>query len=252
VTTSGAPADTAARSESELAEAARRVADNSDTRRALAAVVDLALAACVCDRASVTLVRADGIVETAASSDELVDQADALQYSLNEGPCLRAAENGGLYVIADTATDPRWPLWGPAVARLGLHSVLSVNLFTDHRVLGALNLYYQPRDEFSEDDLEVARVVAAHASVALARVRAEQDLWKAVDSRHLIGQAQGVLIERFALSPERAFSVLRRYSQQHNIKLYDVAMTLISTGDLPAKIPDPGDEGPAEMAAQAG
>ena len=141
------------------------------------------------------------IVETAASSDELVEQADALQYALNEGPCLRAAEHGGLYVIADTATDPRWPLWGPAVARLGLHSVLSVNLFTDHRVLGALNLYYQPRDEFSEDDVEVARVVAAHASVALARVRAEQDLWKAVDSRHLIGQAQGVLMERFALSP---------------------------------------------------
>ncbi len=252
MSTSGAPADAPAMSDSDLAEAARRVADNSDTRRALASVVDLALTACICDRASVTLVRADGIVETAASSDDLVEQADALQYALNEGPCLRAAEHGGLYVIADTATDPRWPLWGPAVARLGLRSVLSVNLFTDHRVLGALNLYYQPRDEFSDDDVEVARVVAAHASVALARVRAEQDLWKAVDSRHLIGQAQGVLMERFALSPERSFSVLRRYSQQHNIKLYDVAMTLISTGDLPADLLAPGDRDPSGAADQAG
>ena len=245
MTTQGAPADTEALSESTLAEAARRVADNSDMRRALAGVVELALDACICQHASVTLVRADGVVETAACSDELVEQADQLQYTLGEGPCLRAAEQGGLYVIANTKTDDRWPRWGPAVAELDLHSVLSINLFTDHRVLGALNLYYQPRDEFSDDDIEVARVVAAHASVALARVRAEQDLWRAIDSRHLIGQAQGILMERFALPPERAFAVLRRYSQQHNVKLADVAVTLVATGELPGETSTPTDEDPA-------
>jgi AmiR/NasT family two-component response regulator len=78
-------------------------------------------------------------------------------------------------------------------------------------------------------------VVAAHASVALARIRSERDLWRAIDSRHLIGQAQGILMERFKLSPERAFSVLRRHSQQHNIKLHQVAGELISTGKLPAE-----------------
>ena len=62
-------------------------------------------------------------------------------------------------------------------------------------------------------------MVAAHASVALAKVRSERDLWRAIDSRHLIGQAQGMLMERFKLSPEKSFAVLRRYSQQHNIKL---------------------------------
>jgi GAF domain-containing protein len=245
MTTQGAPADTEALSDSTLAEAARRVADNSDMRRALTGVVELALDSCICQHASVTLVRADGVVETAACSDELVEQADQLQYTLGEGPCLRAAEQGGLYIVADTQTDPRWPKWGPAVARLDLHSVLSINLFTDHRVLGALNLYYQPRDEFSDDDIEVARVVAAHASVALARVRAEQDLWRAIDSRHLIGQAQGMLMERFALTPERAFGVLRRYSQQHNVKLADVAVTLVATGELPGAASTPVDEDPA-------
>jgi signal transduction protein with GAF and PtsI domain len=227
--------DAGAVSDSALAEAARRVADNPDVRKALQSVVDLAIVSCGCERASVTLVRADGVVETAASSDSLVEKADELQYQLDEGPCLRAAEQGGAYLILDTATDPRWPRWGPAVAELGLQSVLSLNLFTDHRVLGALNLYYPSRDEFAEDEVEIAKVVAAHASVALARLRAEQDLWRAIDSRHLIGQAQGILMERFGLPPEKAFAVLRRYSQQHNIKLHDIASTLVNTGALPGE-----------------
>ena len=162
-----------------------------------------------------------------------MQQADDLQYAYDEGPCLRAAEQGGAYLIVDTGTDPRWPKWGPAVAKLGLRSVLSIHLFTDRRVLGALNLYYETKDDFSEDEIEVAKVVAAHASVALAKIRSERDLWRAIDSRHLIGQAQGVLMERFKISPEKSFSVLRRYSQQHNIKLHEVAGTLVRTGKLP-------------------
>ena len=226
--------DAAAMSESALAEAARTVADNPEVQQALQSVVDLAMTSCNCQGASVTLVRADGGAETTATSDPLVEQADDLQYAYDEGPCLRAAEQGGAYLIVDTAADPRWPKWGPAVAKLGLRSVLSIHLFTDHRVLGALNLYYDSRDDFSEDEVEVAKVVAAHASVALAKIRSERDLWRAIDSRHLIGQAQGMLMERFKLTPETAFSVLRRYSQQHNIKLHEVAGALIRTGRLPA------------------
>ena len=171
------------------------------------------------------------------ASSELIERADDLQYAFDEGPCLSAAEQGGAYLIVNTAKDPRWPRWGPAVAQLGLHSVLSIHLFTDHRVLGALNLYYEWREDFSDDEVEVARVVAAHASVALAKVRSERDLWRAIDSRHLIGQAQGILMERYKIGPEKSFAVLRRYSQQHNIKLHDVAGTLIRSGRLP------GDDG---------
>jgi AmiR/NasT family two-component response regulator len=120
-------------------------------------------------------------------------------------------------------------------------------LFTDHRVLGALNLYYESVVDFSEDEVEVAKVVAAHASVALAKIRSERDLWRAIDSRHLIGQAQGILMERFKIGPEKSFSVLRRYSQQHNMKLHQVAGSLVKTGRLPADsdgralipVPDP-------------
>jgi GAF domain-containing protein len=133
------------------------------------------------------------------------------------------------------------------VAKLGLRSVLSIHLFTDRRVLGALNLYYETKDDFSDDEIEVAKVVAAHASVALAKIRSERDLWRAIDSRHLIGQAQGVLMERFKISSEKSFSVLRRYSQQHNIKLHEVAGTLVRTGKLPGDDIDPG--GPVDSSA---
>ena len=225
--------DTSPSSESALAEAARKVADNPEVTQALQSVVDLAISSCNCLGASVTLVRADGGVETSASSDTTVESADDLQYAFNEGPCLRAAEQGGAYLIVDTASDPRWPVWGPAVAQLGLHSVLSIHLFTDRRVLGALNLYYESKADFSDDEVEVAKVVAAHASVALAKLRSERDLWRAIDSRHLIGQAQGILMERFKLSPEKSFAVLRRYSQHHNIKLHEVAGELVKTGRLP-------------------
>jgi GAF domain-containing protein len=231
--------DTPAQSDSSMAEAARKVADNPEVQQALQSVVDLAMGICNCEGASVTLVKADGGMETSASSDSLIEQADDLQYTLSEGPCLRAAEQGGAYLITNTATDDRWPLWGPAVNDLGLRSVLSIHLFTDRRVLGALNLYYTSISEFSEDEVEVAKVVAAHASVALAKLRSERDLWRAIDSRHLIGQAQGILMERFKLTPEKSFAVLRRYSQQHNIKLHLVAGALIQTGRLPEESADP-------------
>jgi GAF domain-containing protein len=238
--------DTSSMSDSALAEAARKVADNPEIQDALQAIVDLAMTSCNCQGASVTLVRADGGAETSATSSAQIEQADDLQYAFDEGPCLRAAEQGGAYLIVDTANDPRWPHWGPAVAAMGLRSVLSIHLFTDHRVLGALNLYYEAHDDFSDDEIEVAKVVAAHASVALAKVRSERDLWRAIDSRHLIGQAQGMLMERFKLSSEKSFAVLRRYSQQHNIKLHEVAGGLIRTGRLPAETSERPDPDPVE------
>lgn len=216
-----------------FAEHARKIAATS-AAETIRHIVDLAMETVACDYASVTVVHADGTVETVASSDDLVDQADALQYALGEGPCLTAAEHQGLWAVAETGTDPRWPRWGPRAAALGLHSILSVHLFTDRKMLGALNLYAKQPHRYSEEDIEIAQIVAAHASVGLARSRSEQDLWRAVDARHAVGQAQGILMERFSLSSEQAFSVLRQYSQQYNIKIRDIAVRLSATGEMPA------------------
>lgn len=233
-------ADAQAQSESSAAEGWRQVAARADLQQALQAVVDLAVDSSAAPRASVTLVKDRYSLETAARSDDLVGLADELQYDLEEGPCLAAAEDGGVWLIPDTTTDERFPRWSPAVAELGLRSVCSVHLFTQRQVLGALNLYYDQPQEFTTEDVEVAKVVAAHASVAMARLRGQIDLWRAIDSRHLVGQAQGILIERFGLTSEKAFEVLRRYSQQHNTKLREVAASLVETGALPGDRLDPG------------
>lgn len=229
-----------------FAERARTFAKTASPDETLRQIVDLALECVDCDYASVTVVHADGRVETVASSDPLVDQADALQYELGEGPCLTAAESQGLWAVAETAADPQWPHWGPKAAALGLHSVLSVHLFTGRLVLGALNLYAKSARQYSDDDIQTAQIVAAHASVGLARSRSEQNLWRAVDARHAVGQAQGILMERFSIGSEQAFAVLKRHSQEHNIKIRDVALHLLANGDMP-----PGETSQAEIPERA-
>jgi len=117
--------------------------------------------------------------------------------------------------------------------------VLSVRLFTSATTVGALNLFDPEPCRFDADDVAVAHVLARHAAVALASTRQVEHLELAVDARKLIGQAQGILMERFDLDADRAFAVLRRYSQHHNIKLRAVAQRLVETRQLPPTPPTP-------------
>jgi GAF domain-containing protein len=173
-------------------------------------------------------------IETAASTDPVIEKADELQNELGEGPCLEVLRTKeDYYVIHDTATDKRWPQFAPLAADLGLHSILAVRLFTGRQTYGALNLYAHDVRNFSRDDTELAMLFGQHASLALATARREEGLKIAVDARHLIGQAQGMLMERYGLNAEQSFAVLRRYSQDNNIKLKEVAESLISTRQLP-------------------
>lgn len=216
-----------------MAEASRSLAAETDLEKALSTIVQLAISTVACTHASITLRMPGGKYQTFGASDSNVTQADSLQYSLNEGPCVDALWKQGTFTVEDVETDPRWPTWGPQAAALGLHSILSVHLFTSNLPVGALNMYSAKYRTYSAEDVEIARVVAAHASVALARIRVERDLWVAVDSRHLIGQAQGILMALYELNAEQSFSVLQRYSQRTNLKLRDVALQVVTTKKLP-------------------
>lgn len=184
------------------------------------------------DHAGIHIVRKQTI-ETAAATDPVVLHASKLQEELGEGPCLQAVWSRDTFVVDDVATDERWPVYGPRAAELGMHSILSVRLHTSAETLGALNVYSRAVREFSDDDVAYAQIFGQHASVALAIAKREDGLRRAVDSRTAIGQAQGILMERFALTADQAFAVLRRYSQTYNIKLRSVADRLIETGELP-------------------
>jgi hypothetical protein len=110
--------------------------------------------------------------------------------------------------------------------------MLGIRLHTTATTIGSLNLYDTRPDHFTEEDRDVAHIFARHAAVALSSARETANLCKAIDARRLIGQAQGILMERFDMDADQAFAVLRRYSQDHNVKLHVVAERLISTRTL--------------------
>ena len=98
-----------------------------------------------------------------------------------------------------------------------------MHLYTTKQSVGSLNLYGTHEHRYTELDVEIAKLVAAHASAALARMRLEHDLWTAIDSRHLIGQAQGILMAKLNISAEESFALLQRHSRRTNRKLREIA-----------------------------
>lgn len=189
------------------------------------------------DLVSVTLRSDDGKFHTPVETDRLATRLDELQYSLGEGPCVEATRTPGLGLIAsaDVTCGAEFPRWGPAAADAGVRSVLAVGLFPEAEAprLGALNFYSFARDGFGASDPDVALVLAAHASTALASTKAitaaeleAAQLREALRSRDVIGQAKGILMERRGISAEQAFDVLRAASQSLNLKLARVAETI--------------------------
>jgi GAF domain-containing protein len=216
----------------EFAQMALDLQDQPDVAETLASITSYAQESLDADHAGIHVVHGREI-ETAAATDPVIEHADKMQTELGEGPCLQAVWSHDSFLVHDTATDERWPRFGPLAAQLGLHSMLSVRLFTAEQTLGALNLYSTSLRDFDGDDIALAHIFGQHASVAIAAARREEGLRLAVDARHLIGQAQGILMERFGLSADQAFAVLRRYSQENNVKLRAVAAEIIETRRLP-------------------
>lgn len=196
-------------------------------------VLEHALKAVHADYAGVVFVHKGRTVETAASTDPLVDRLEAIQAECGEGPDMDLLTDRYSVIVPDTRAESRWPTWGRQVAALGVRSMLSVRLYTSSTTVGTLNLFDRLPDRFDVSDQEVAHVLARHAAVALANARNTQNLWQAIDARKRVGQAQGILMERYDLDEDKAFSVLMRYSQNNNMKLRDVAERLVTTRDLP-------------------
>lgn len=190
-------------------------------------IVQYARTASGCDEAGILLTHGRYRLETPAATGPIVGEVHGLQVRFDEGPCLDALEGTGTYLVRETGSDERWPSWGPAVADLGVHSALGVRLATRARQYGSLNFYGRRPGMFTEDDVAVAEAFARHAAVAFASTREEEGLKTAIDARKVIGQAQGLLMGNYGLDPDRAFELLRRLSQEENVKLRTVAERLV-------------------------
>jgi GAF domain-containing protein len=187
------------------------------------------------DHGSITVIRSRRRLETIAPTGRLAEQLDAAQYELGEGPCYDSSWRGQTLTSPDLASDERWPRWAARATALGIASILAAELTTvEGQRLGSINSYWTRPRTFTADDAAFMNIFARHAALALAQAWKEDQLNTALDTRKLIGQAQGVLMERHDLDETKAFEVLRRYSQDHNIKLRDVAAYLMATRKLPA------------------
>lgn len=186
-----------------------------------------------CSDAGITLRKRRGRAETVAATSDLVERLDAVQYALGQGPCLDAAFETENTKVDDVTTDHRWPRWADEARSLGIASALAIRLHTETETLGALNLYSQQPHGFDGEAEDVALIYATHATEAMSKARLVSGLRAALESRHVIGIAQGVLAARFDISYERAFEVLHRYSNDHNLKLRDVAQSVADARGLP-------------------
>ncbi|GAB3569667.1 GAF and ANTAR domain-containing protein [Amycolatopsis endophytica] len=169
-----------------------------------------------------------GSLSSVAPSSERVARLDELQHKLGEGPCVDAVFEDVAYRTGDVGLDQRWPQFGAGAAELGVRSMLAIRLYTGKTLLGALNLYSSERDAFDESAEHVGGLFAAHAAVALAGSRAQQQLRSALESRDVISMAKGILMERHRVTDDQAFHLLVRASQNSNRKLHDVARWLVT------------------------
>jgi GAF domain-containing protein len=192
-----------------------------------------------CDHASVTVLTPH-YVETVAASDDVVRHGDGWQYELSEGPCLDSVRGRATVVSQDLGHDPRWRSWAPrAVDNLGVRATMSVLLHAGADGVGSLNLYADRAEVWDDEQQLLARSLADQLAVAVADARLLDQRERALLSRSGIGQAQGIVMERFGLSADQAFDLLQRMSQGTQVELVHLAEHIVETRRLPSFDDDP-------------
>jgi GAF domain-containing protein len=190
------------------------------------------------DGASITTF-SEGRPSASAASDEWAQQLDELQYAEREGPCLDAVRTGNVFRVRDLAGEGRWPFYAPRAAAHGAHgahSMVSLPMSAEGKVIGALNVYSRSPDGLGAESVTIGEVIAAHCGLA-AQVAAAffghrdlaQQLREAMSSRAVIEQAKGVVVGARRCSPDDAFAALRTTSQRRNVKLREVAQQVVDT-----------------------
>ena len=218
----------------QLSELARTLQQEDDVQDTLDAIVR----ACVdtipgAQHASLSAIQRRREVHTRASTDDLPRQLDHAQYETGQGPCLSTLYEQKTVRLTDVEAEQRWPDFTRRAATIGAGSMLVVQLFVEGEDLGALNLSNDQPNAFDDESEHVALLLASHAAVAMVGAQERHRLRQAISSREVIGQATGVLIERFKATPDQAFLLLVRASQHSNRKLRDVADELVRVGTLP-------------------
>ncbi len=183
------------------------------------------------DHVGISITHRDGTIETKSATDALVWDLDDLQYSLREGPCYDSIRGRGVTVVEHAGHDQRWPTFMPRAVARGLRAQLAVGLYSDREPLGGMNLYSTSSSTIADETIFLAELFAAQAAIALGRSREAVQMSEALETRTIIGQAIGLVMQRFEMNEERGFQYLIRASSTSNIKLRDVAAELVQNAN---------------------
>ena len=185
------------------------------------------------DGAGLTLLEQDR-ADTIVATTSFVTEVDDIQYGMNQGPCISAAREGQTVMSGSLGGDSRWPRFGGRVARLGVHSVVSLPLITPDGVVGAMNVYAHDKTAFDDRAAELGQIFAAPAAIAVhnAHVLAQtrrlaSQLQSALEIRGVIDRAVGIVMSRSGITEHEALERLRSLSQHEHRKLAEVAGQIV-------------------------
>ncbi len=182
------------------------------------------------DYADVLLISGPDDFKSVAATSEVATDLDRVQQHFYEGPCLDAAVNDSVTVCNDLRADTRWPRFAKSAVAAGVHSMLSYRLYTHDSRSGALNLFGLNPDVFTVEGETLGAMLATQAAIALIADDKQLQFTSALASRDVIGQAKGIIMERFDIDGSQAFELLRKLSQQSNIRLVEIASHLVGRG----------------------
>jgi GAF domain-containing protein len=214
---------------------------NAELQPTLDAIVSTAVSTISHARDAGLIIVAHGELIPQATTGHPPQALDRLQRKAGDGPCINAAQQQAVIRVDDIRRDTRWPAFSAEAAKLGVGSMLCVPLWINERCLGTLSLYAERASAFTDHDERITTVLGTLAALALAEAQQADQLHTALGNRDVIGQAKGILMERYRLTADAAFRCLSQASQAENLKLTAVAQHLVDTGEL-LGAPQPGEQ----------
>jgi transcriptional regulator with GAF, ATPase, and Fis domain len=179
--------------------------------------------------AGITVTRNGKRIETPAATHHWPVLLDKIQARHQEGPCVTAAWQEKTVHVADLEMDDRFPLYRQdALAETPIRSIMAFQMFIAGEAMGALNVYAEEPNVFDAETRTMGLIFAAHSSVAWSSARRDEQFKRALESRDTIGQAKGMIMERYGVDAVQAFEVLRKLSQDSNVPLHRIATDLVS------------------------
>ncbi len=169
-----------------------------------------------------------------APSDPTAKQIDDLQNDIGQGPCLEAAWEHHMVHVDDYETETRWPAFVTEVrAHTPVRSSMSFQLYRSETTMGAINMHSSRANVFTPESEEVGLAFATHAALAVYSSRRDDQFASALASRDTIGQAKGMIMERFNIDAIQAWELIRKLSQDANIRVFELAQQLIDADHPP-------------------